>query len=111
MVSFYQDDGWFNSEVGILMEFCDGSLLDCINMRKTETLGLYSEREILEIMLQICEGLAYLHRKQIIHRDIKIVRFASFRLAPFLMLQGSFFLSFFLFSLKPSNFFGGRTTS
>jgi len=72
--SFYREEGWLSSEIGILMEYCDGgSLLDMINNRRENVLGLIPEKEILEIFVQICDGVAYLHmEKKMIHRDLKI---------------------------------------
>lgn len=86
--SFYKDDNWFSSEIGILMEFCEGSLFDYINARIVESAGLLTETEVLDIMIPICEGLVYLHSRGIIHRDIKIVW--NFRSSP---LPGSLTLS------------------
>jgi len=74
-ISYYQDDGFFKSEFGIIMEYCDGgSLVDLIKNRLINRNSL-SEPEILSMMLQICHGVAYLHERKIIHRDLKIVIF------------------------------------
>jgi serine/threonine-protein kinase len=49
------------------MEFLEGKSLDA-RMRSAE--GMSFERK-LELMIQICEGLAYAHERGVIHRDIK----------------------------------------
>lgn len=55
----------------IIMEFCEGGDLkkqiDSVYYDKRT----YTKHEILEVLIQICEGLNYLHNRNIIHRDIK----------------------------------------
>jgi NIMA (never in mitosis gene a)-related kinase 1/4/5 len=75
----------------IIMEFCEGGDLkkkidDVFNAK-----GHFSKAELINILLQICESLNYLHNRNIIHRDIKsqnifftkdnIVRIGDFGLA------------------------------
>ena len=53
------------------MEFCnDGDLQTKINMRK-RTNRSFKEREIWHIFYQMVSGLHCLHKKKIVHRDIK----------------------------------------
>jgi len=55
-------------ELWIITEFCDlGSILDLMNLRK-ETLSL---PEVTIIIFQTLRGLKFLHKRQIIHRDLK----------------------------------------
>jgi serine/threonine protein kinase len=58
----------FAGEVWILLEYCEGhSLADIMKMRKRA----YTEQEIAAIMKQVIEGLSFLHKRNIVHRDIK----------------------------------------
>ncbi|CCK68208.1 serine/threonine protein kinase PRK1 KNAG_0A05430 [Huiozyma naganishii CBS 8797] len=59
-------------EVFLLMEYCErGSLLDFMNTKLRERL---QEQEVLNIMNQVCQGIAAMHKllPPLIHRDIKI---------------------------------------
>jgi len=53
-----------NGQLFIVMEFVDGITLK-------EKLGSLSEKQKLEISVQVAEGLAAAHEKGIVHRDIK----------------------------------------
>jgi serine/threonine protein kinase/Flp pilus assembly protein TadD len=50
----------------IVMEFVEGKTLKEIIEKHTPSI-----KKILEISIQICEGLAAAHKKEIVHRDIK----------------------------------------
>jgi serine/threonine protein kinase len=54
----------YNGQLFIVMEFVDGKTLK----EKKDNL---SEKQILEIGIQVAEGLAAAHEKGIVHRDIK----------------------------------------
>ena len=59
-------------EVFLLMEFCErGGLIDFLNTRLQNRL---TEQEVLDIFIQVCQGVASMHALQppLIHRDIKI---------------------------------------
>jgi serine/threonine protein kinase/Flp pilus assembly protein TadD len=56
----------FEGQMFIVMEYCEGKTLKQII--EQETLPL---RKVLDIGIQICEGLTIAHEKGIVHRDIK----------------------------------------
>ncbi|KAI5118386.1 hypothetical protein M0805_005848 [Coniferiporia weirii] len=59
-------------EVFILMEFCSGGgIIDMMNRRLRERL---TESEILQIFVDVCEGVAAMHnlRPSLLHRDLKV---------------------------------------
>ncbi|KAG8865474.1 hypothetical protein FRC20_009803 [Serendipita sp. 405] len=63
-------DGRF--EVFILMEFCaGGGIIDMMNRRLRERL---TEGEILQIFVDVCEGVAAMHhlKPPLLHRDLKV---------------------------------------
>jgi serine/threonine protein kinase/predicted Zn-dependent protease len=56
----------FEGQMFIVMEYCEGRTLK--QVIEKETLSI---RKVLDIGIQICEGLALAHEKGIVHRDIK----------------------------------------
>jgi serine/threonine protein kinase/Tfp pilus assembly protein PilF len=56
----------FEGQMFIVMEYCEGKTLKQII--EQETLSI---RKVLDIGIQICEGLTIAHEKGIVHRDIK----------------------------------------
>jgi serine/threonine protein kinase/Tfp pilus assembly protein PilF len=56
----------FEGQMFIVMEYCEGKTLK--QVIEKETLSI---KKILDIGIQICEGLALAHEKGVVHRDIK----------------------------------------
>jgi len=56
----------FEGQMFIVMEYCEGKTLK--KMIEKETLTI---KKVLDIGIQICEGLTAAHKKEIVHRDIK----------------------------------------
>jgi tetratricopeptide (TPR) repeat protein/tRNA A-37 threonylcarbamoyl transferase component Bud32 len=56
----------FKGQTFIVMEYCEGETLRQVIQKET-----LSIRKVLNIAVQICEGLAIAHEKGIVHRDIK----------------------------------------
>ena len=56
----------FEGQTFIVMEYCEGQTLRKIVEKET-----LSIRKVLDIAVQICEGLTIAHEKGIVHRDIK----------------------------------------
>jgi tetratricopeptide (TPR) repeat protein/predicted Ser/Thr protein kinase len=56
----------FEGQMFIVMEYCEGRTLKQII--ENETLSV---KKVLDIGIQVCEGLTAAHKKEIVHRDIK----------------------------------------
>ena len=56
----------FEGQMFIVMEYCEGRTLKQIIEKET-----LSIKKVLDIGIQICEGLTTAHKKEIVHRDIK----------------------------------------
>ncbi|XP_040576633.1 serine/threonine-protein kinase 10 isoform X2 [Lepeophtheirus salmonis] len=59
---------FFADQLWIFLEFCDGGALDTIIIDLEKGL---TEKQIAYVCRQVCEALVYLHKKAIIHRDLK----------------------------------------
>ncbi|MGB3091640.1 MAG: serine/threonine-protein kinase, partial [Candidatus Zixiibacteriota bacterium] len=56
----------FEGQTFIVMEYCEGETLRQVIQKET-----LSIKKVLDIAIQICEGLTIAHEKGIVHRDIK----------------------------------------
>jgi tetratricopeptide (TPR) repeat protein/predicted Ser/Thr protein kinase len=56
----------FEGQMFIVMEYCEGKTL-----KQLIEEGALSIKKVLDIGIQVCEGLNAAHRKDIVHRDIK----------------------------------------
>ena len=72
IVKYYRDlFDKSKNEVHIVMEYTpDGNLKQLIEKRRNK-LEYFDEEKILKWFIQICEALNELHKKYIIHRDLK----------------------------------------
>ena len=61
------DNGNHQQNIYIVMELLRGDLYDYLNGR-----SLMSEEVVFKLIEQLTDCLCYLHRKGIIHRDIKV---------------------------------------
>lgn len=52
----------------IVTELCEGDTL----YNRLRRVGKFSEKTVLEIMLQVLEGVSYIHSQNVVHRDIKL---------------------------------------
>jgi len=60
------------SHIYIVMEYLDHDLLDIFENTRDQSLPPYSAAEIKCLMLQLLDGVAFLHDNWIIHRDLKL---------------------------------------
>jgi tetratricopeptide (TPR) repeat protein/predicted Ser/Thr protein kinase len=65
ITTVYQIDE-FDGQMFIVMEYCEGQTLRQVIEKET-----LSVKKVLDIGIQICEGLTIAHEKGIVHRDIK----------------------------------------
>jgi NIMA (never in mitosis gene a)-related kinase len=60
-----------SNNLDIVMEYCDGGDLSNFLNIMMKTGKLLNEDKIWKFFIQICLGLAYIHGKKILHRDLK----------------------------------------
>ena len=58
-------------KIFILMDYADGGDLDQLIRNQEKKKKRFPEDKILDIFVQICLGLKYLHDRKILHRDLK----------------------------------------
>ena len=64
-VESFEDDGF----LCIVAEFCErGDLTNFIEARKA---ALVPESQVLDWFVQLCLAMLYLHKKKVLHRDLK----------------------------------------
>ena len=64
LYNFFED----KENVYLILEYCEnGTLFEYINKKKKLT-----EKEAFVYFFQTCLGIDYLHKKEIIHRDLKV---------------------------------------
>ena len=68
---FLGSDTTKGNYVGIVMEYCSGGDLFQALCKQRAKKKPISQRRVKMWVLQLCEALAYLHSKQVIHRDVK----------------------------------------
>ncbi len=66
-IESFEKDNFLN----IIMEYCDQGDLGLLLKTKKKTNQLIAEKWVWKLFLQISIGLAYLHKKNILHRDLK----------------------------------------
>jgi NIMA (never in mitosis gene a)-related kinase len=67
----YYDSFIDSNNLNIVMEYCDGGdLSNLINLQVKSGKNM-TEDKIWKFFIQICLGLAYIHGKKILHRDLK----------------------------------------
>lgn len=65
----YYDSFIEKNTLNIVMEFCDGG--DISGFIRSQLGRCLSENKIWKFFIQMCLGLNYIHKKKILHRDIK----------------------------------------
>jgi len=67
----YKESFLGNNSLTIIMEYCEVGDLAYHIKRKQQKGEQFSEAEIFNWFIQICMALQYVHKRKIIHRDIK----------------------------------------
>ena len=67
----YYESFQINNTINIIMEFCEGSDLKKFILSHKNQNKLIEENKIYSITLDICKGLKEIHKKNLIHRDLK----------------------------------------
>ncbi len=64
-IDFFQEDQkWF-----LVMDYIDGSNVEDLILNSGQS---YSEKESLQLFLQVIAVVKYLHENQLIHRDLRL---------------------------------------
>lgn len=65
----YYDSFIDKNILAIIMEFCENG--DLANFLKAQYNRPIAENKIWKYFIEMCQGLNYIHKKKILHRDIK----------------------------------------
>ena len=57
--------------INIIQEYAEGGNLDAFIKSHRDPTDLLSRSEIIRICWELCHGVAYLHSRNVIHRDLK----------------------------------------
>ena len=60
-----------NNNLNIIMEYCDGGDLSNYLNEQKKTNKPLTEEKIWKFFIQMCMGISYIHKRKILHRDLK----------------------------------------
>jgi len=64
-------EGVFQKDACIVMEYCVGGDLAKLIRKRKETSSQFPIKELMRLFKEMCEGVEYLHTRNVWHRDLK----------------------------------------